>query len=86
MAAAIWIVRSNKHPKALVDGIDTVFINDDDLDSEATVLADAQAAVLAAGHAIPDNYFDSAALALAVGQLDADGDMVICSDRQEVIA
>jgi len=86
MAAAIWIVRANKPPHTLVDGIDVVFINNDDLDNEATTIADAQAAVLAAGHAIPANYFTSAALALGVGNLDTDGDCVIAKDRQEVIA
>lgn len=87
MAAAIWIVRANQEPHTLVDGIDTVFINDDNLDSEATVLADTHAAVIAAGHAIPaSGYFSTAALALGVGEMDADLDMVIGSDRREVIA
>lgn len=86
MAAAIWIVRANKPPHTLVDGIDVVFINNDDLDNEATTIADATAAVIAAGHDIPANYFTSAALALGVGNMDADGDVVICKDREEVFA
>lgn len=86
MAAAIWIVRANKPPHTLVDGIDVVFINNDDLDSEATTLADATAAVQAAGHAIGSNYFTSAQLALTAGAMDTDGDCVICKDREEVLA
>lgn len=87
MAAAIWIVRANKPPHTLIDGIDVVFINDDNLDSEATVLADTHAAVIAAGHAIPAaGYFSAAALALGVGELDTDLDMVIAKERVEVIA
>ncbi len=87
MAAAIWLVRklpSNK--RDTIDGIDTVWINDDDVDSEATVLTDTIAALVAAGHQIPAGYFDTADLALGAGQLDTDLDLVIGSNRREVIA
>jgi len=87
MAAAIWIVRKATDDKvAIVDGIETVIINDDDLDSEATVLADTEAAVIAAGHAIASGYFSTAVLALAAGQLDTDEDFIAVGKRIEVIA
>ncbi len=88
MAAAIWIVRKLVSNKVdIVDGIETVMINDDDLDSEATVLADTHAAVIVAGHQIPPSgYFDTAVLALAAGQLDTDEDMIMMGKRLEVIA
>lgn len=86
MAAAIWIVRANKPPHTLVNGIDVVFGNFDDADSEAVVLADCEAAIVASGVDLPVGYFVSADLALAAGQLDADEDLVYASDRIEVIA
>jgi hypothetical protein len=87
MVAAIWIVRKATDDKvAVVDGIETVIINDDSVDTEATVLADTEAAVIAAGHAISSGYFSTAALALAAGQLDTDEDFIAVGKRIEVIA
>ncbi len=86
MAAAIWTVRklvSNKID--IVDGIETVMINDDDGDTEAVVLADTHAAVIAAGHQIPPaGYFDTADLTLT--DMSTDEDMLMMGKRLEVIA
>lgn len=87
MAAAIWIVRKSTTNKAeTIDGIETVIINNDSLDNEATTIAGAEAALQAAGYDIPDGYFDTAALALAAGQLDTDQDLVAMGERIEIIA
>ena len=87
MVAAIWIVRKDPDDKvAGINGIETGVINDDDADSGATVLADTEAAVIAAGHPIGSGYFSSADLALGSGQLDTDEDMILCGKRVEVIA
>ena len=87
MVAAIWLVRKlDSNKQETINGITTVFINDDNADSEAVVLADTEAALVAAGHDIPTGYFDSADLALAAGQMDADGDLVASGCRVEVIA
>ena len=87
MAAAIWIVRrSTDNRTDVIDGIETVVINNDDLDNEATTIAGAEAALQAAGYAIPDGYFDSADLALAAGQLDTDQDLIAMGERLEIIA
>jgi hypothetical protein len=87
VAAAIWIVRKSTNNRAdTIDGIETVIINNDNLDNEATTLADTEAALQAAGYDIPTGYFDSADLALSAGQLDADGDLVAVGKRIEIIA
>lgn len=87
MAAAIWLVRANQHPNNLIDGIDSMIINNDDLDTEATTLTQAHAKAIAMGHALPaEGYFTTAALALGVGEMDADQDAVIFQAREEGIA
>ena len=87
MAAALWIVRRATTNKTdVIDGIETVIINNDDGDNEATTIADAEAALVAAGYPIPDGYFDSAAVWSASGQLDSDGDLIAMGQRIEVIA
>lgn len=45
--------------KTLVDGIHTVIFVADDGNTDAVNIAAAEAAVQAAGHAIPDGYFDT---------------------------
>jgi hypothetical protein len=87
VAAAIWIVRKSTNNRAdTIDGIETVIINNDDLDNEATTLAGAEAALQTAGYDIPSGYFDTAALALSAGQLDTDQDLVAMGERLEIIA
>jgi len=88
MAAAIWIVRKLTSDKQLIiDGIETVFVNQDDADTEATVLSDLHTAIIAAGHDIPAaGYFNTADLALSATNLDTDEDMVLCGKREEVLA
>lgn len=87
MAAAIWIVRkSTNNKEQTIDGIETVVINNDNLDNEATTIAGAEAALQAAGYDIPSGYFDTAALALGAGQLDTDQDLIACGQRIEIIA
>lgn len=87
MAAAIWIVRRATNNKTeIIDGIETVIINNDSLDNEATTIAGAEAALVAAGYDIPTGYFDTAALALGAGQLDTDQDLVAMGKRIEIIA
>lgn len=86
MAAAVWTVRKLPSNKIdIVNGIETVIVNNDDGDSEATVLADTHAAVIAAGYPIPPSgYFDSADLTLT--DMSTDEDMLIMGKRVEVIA
>jgi len=87
MAATIWIVRKlTNNKEQVIDGIETVIINNDNLDNEATTLAGAVAAVQAAGHDIPADYFDSADQWNSAGQLDTDQDLIACGGRIEVIA
>lgn len=87
MAAALWIVRRSTDNKTdVIDGIETVIINNDDLDNEATTIAGAEAALVAAGYPIPTGYFDSAALWNAAGQLDTDQDLIAMGGRLEIIA
>lgn len=74
MAAAIWYVRktnSETPSTTLIDGIHSAITNADDGDSEATVIAEVETTM-----GLPAGYFDSAVLALGVGNLDADQDAV----------
>lgn len=85
MAAAIWIVRHLPDPtRAVINGIETVFVNEDDADPEATVLAATLATLVAAGHPLGTGYFDSAVLALTA--MSTDEDLVASGKRIELIA
>lgn len=86
MAAGLWIVKKADDNRHKVEGITTVIINDDDLTSAADVIIATTTAVQTAGIDIPDDYFDSAALWNAVGQLDTDGDLIAFDERVEAIA
>lgn len=75
MAAAIWYVRrttSGDTTTPLIDGLQTAIVNEDDATLEADVLVAANAAAQAAGYNVPDDYFDSAVLALTALGTDAD--------------
>ena len=82
MAATAWLVRKNQEPSTQLNGVDMMVINKDDLDSEATVLAAADAVIGETG------YFDTAVIVTSAGNLDADGDAVwsTVGGRQEAIA
>jgi hypothetical protein len=74
MAAAIWYVTKDDADSpscSLIDGVAGCFVNDDDLTSAADVRTAAEAAL-----GLPAGYFNSAVLALGVGGLDTDGDVV----------
>lgn len=87
MAAALWIVRKLTDNKAdIIDGIEVVVINNDNLDSEAVTITGAEAALVAAGHAIPTGYFDTAVLGLAATQLDTDQDLIAMGPSIDIIA
>lgn len=87
MAATVWIVRKASTSKSpVINGLTTMILNNDNLDNEATTLADAQSAAEAAGYDLPPNYFDTAAQWDAVGQIDADGDAILFGDRLEAIS
>lgn len=88
MVATVFIVRKAVADKeTIIDGITTVVINSDSVDSEATVLTATEAALVAAGHPIPTGYFNSADQWNAAGQIDTDEDLLIFGpDREEVIA
>lgn len=87
MVAAIFIVRrltSNKTD--MINNIDTVVVNNDDADIEALVITNTIATLVAAGHQIPAGYFDTAEEALSAGNLDTEFDLIMGSNRREVIA
>lgn len=79
MPAAIWIVRktvTGKPTTPIINGIEMAIINADDAGNAATTIAEAEAALQGAGVPIPSGYFNTAALALASGQLDTDEDVI----------
>jgi len=81
MVAQVWYVRKVSNAP-VVDGVVGGFMNSDSLDSEATVIAEAHTACIAAGHVIPaSGYFTNADNALGVGFADTDEDAVFFSDR-----
>jgi len=88
MVATVFIVRKIPSDKeTIINGITTVIVNEDSLDSEATVLAATEAALVAAGHPIPTGYFNSADQWNVAGQIDTDEDKLIFGpERQEIIA
>ena len=90
MAATVWIVRKNPldDNEKIIDNLTSCIINRDDLgDNEASVLAAADAAAQAAGFAVPNGYFTSAAQWDDVGQIDAGDDAVFFGqDRIEAIS
>jgi len=87
MVATVFIVRKDVADKeTIIDGITTVVINSDSADTEAAVLTATEAALVAAGHAIPTGYFNTADQWNAAGQIDTDDDMLIFGpNRKEVI-
>lgn len=85
MVAAVWIVRKLVNNKQdIIDGIETVVVNNDDGDSEAVTLAAVEAALVALGHPVPSGYFDSADLALT--DMSTDMDLIAAGKRVESIA
>ncbi len=87
MVAAIFIVRrlvSNKTD--VIDSIDTVVVNNDDADIESLVISNTIATLVANGHPLPAGYFDTAEEALSAGNLDTEFDLIMGSNRREIIA
>lgn len=67
----------------IVDGIHAVLINSDDGGTNATIIAEAEAQVVAAGHDIPSGYFDTVTDIddLTSGPLKDDEDTMIILPR-----
>lgn len=83
MAEAVWLVTKTVEPgDTLVDGITSVVINNDDADTAAQTITDAEALVVALGHPVPSSYFDSAVIIsdLASGPIATDGDGYVFGD------
>lgn len=74
MAATIWYVQKTTADipaTKLRNDVAGCFVNDDDLETEANVIAAAETAL-----GLPAGYFDSAVIWSAAGGLDTDGDVV----------
>jgi len=79
MAEAYYLV-SVADPESphrdLIDGIHTVLGNYDDGSTDAEIIADATAKVIAAGHDIPSNYFDTVTAVVTLLPDDTDTHIV----------
>jgi len=86
MAEALYLITKTSPggpEKTLIDGIHSCLINSDNGGSDATKIAEAEAKIQAAGHAIPSGYFDTvtAIADLSAGPLDTDEDVLLILPR-----
>lgn len=86
MAEALYLV-TVAAPEApqrdILDGIHAVLINKDDAQTDAQIIASAEAKVIAMGHNIPAGYFDTVQAIgdLTSGPLPADTDAMLIGPR-----
>lgn len=88
MAEALWLVvkASPEAPaNTVIDGIHAVLINKDDGQTEAQVIAAAEAKLVAAHHPVKSGYFTNAYLAATLigggGTLNDNQDTYVILDR-----
>ena len=93
MVASIFLVQkaNAESPNlTIVDDIHAVIINADDASTDAVNIAEAEATVQAAGHPIPDGYFDTIQqLGVPTGGImttDEDAIIILRRTTTEVIA
>jgi hypothetical protein len=65
------IQKSNVGGEEVIDGIYAVLINADDAQTDAQTAAEAVAQLIAAGHPVPDTYFDGGTYTNAMQDLTA---------------
>jgi len=82
MAEALYLVtkaNAQHGGETIINGIHAVLINSDDGGTDAQIIAEAEAQVVAGGHPIPSGYFDTVAAVgdLTSGPLPTDEDTLI---------
>ena len=82
MAVGAWICTKTDNAP-VIDGIVNAVGNFDDASTEAQAIADAVASGIAAGHPLPDGYFNTATIFLTTYPTDLDA--VIFTDRAQTI-
>lgn len=81
-ASMVLITKSNPEQpeKRLINGIHAVVINTDDAGSDAVMIAEAEAVLVANGHPVPSGYFDTVT---KLADLGTDEDTVIIEPRNQ---
>lgn len=80
MALQVYLIsKAHGAGNKYVNGVSRVLVNNDDGDADAVKIANAEAAVVAAGMPIPSGYFDSVELIgpPTAGIMTTEGDIVI---------